>query len=108
MNLRTSNRRFPFSAPKSIAIEDPHGHTGIILDCDCAMYGKIKEITKRLPRLPEGWLYPSMIAMASALRIRDARGNVHSNAYVALLGEVGLGKSACMEAARLSIPLTRR
>ncbi len=95
----------PLSAPKSIAIEDPHGHTGIALDCDCAMYGKLKEFAKRFPRLPEGWLYPSMLAMASALRIRDARGNVHSNAYVALLGEVGLGKSACMEAARLSIPL---
>ena len=75
------------------------------MDCDCAMYGKLKEFAKRFPRLPEGWLYPSMLAMASALRIRDARGNVHSNTYVALLGEVGLGKSDCMEAARLSILL---
>jgi hypothetical protein len=69
------------------------------------MYGKLKEITKRFPRLPEGWLYPSMLAVASTLKIRDARGNVHSNAYVALIGEVGLGKSACMEAARLSLHL---
>jgi hypothetical protein len=69
------------------------------------MYGKLKEIAKRFPRLPEGWLYPSMLAVASTLRIRDSGGNVHSNAYVALLGEVGLGKSACMEAARLSIRL---
>ena len=95
----------PFPALKSIAIADPHGHTGISLDCDCAMYGKLKELAKRSPRLPEGWLYPSLIAVASTLRIRDAGGHVRPNAYVALLGEVGLGKSACMEAARLSLRL---
>lgn len=97
--------QIPLLVPQSIAIEDPHGHTGSALTCDCAMYGKLKAMAKRLPRLPEGWLYPSMLAVASTLRIRDTRGNVHSNAYVALLGDVGLGKSACMEAARLSLPL---
>ena len=95
----------PLPVPRSISIEDPHGHTGIALNCDCALYGKHKEMTKRFPRLPEGWLYPSMLAVASTLRIRDSGGTVHSNAYVALLGEVGLGKSACMEAARLSLQL---
>ena len=98
-------QEFPILAPQSIAILDPHKHEGKELACDCAMYGKLKEMTKRFPRLPEGWLYPSILAMASTLRIGDARGYVHPNAYVALLGEVGLGKSACMEAARLSIQL---
>jgi hypothetical protein len=95
----------PLPTPKSVAIADPHGHTGISLDCGCAMYGKLRELATRFPRLPEGWLYPSLLAVASTLRIRDAGGHVRPNVYVALLGEVGLGKSACMEAARQSLRL---
>jgi hypothetical protein len=75
------------------------------LDCDCAMYGRLREITKRFPRLPAGWLYPSLLAVASTQKIRDAGGHVRPNAYVALLGGVGPGKSACKEAARLSFRL---
>lgn len=89
----------PLPAPESLAIDDPAKHEGLDFPGDCAMYGKLKEIALNHPRLQLGWLYPSLLAVASTLNIEDADHNVRSNIYVANLGDVGYGKTACADTA---------
>jgi hypothetical protein len=91
--------------PTDIAIEDPALHTGLEFPGDCAMYGKLKEIANRHSHLPHGWLYPSILIVASTLEIEDTDHFVRSNMYGALLGAVGTGKTYCLEAAHKSIYL---
>jgi len=93
----------PLPMPESVAIDDSTKHEGLEFPGDCAMYGKLKEIALKHPRLQLGWLYPSLLAVASALNIEDIDHNVRSNVYVANLGEVGYGKTVCLDAARRSI-----
>lgn len=92
-------------APRRLAIKDPENRQGIMFPGARAMHGKLKEIVGRNARLQPGWLYPALIAVASALGIEDEAGNVRSNVYVSLIGDVGLGKTSCMEAARRAILL---
>jgi hypothetical protein len=89
----------PLPPPRAVAIEDPENHQGLEFPGECAMYGKAQQIAKKFPRLQLGWLYPAILGSASALDIQDVDRNVKSNLYVALLGEVADGKTACMDAA---------
>jgi hypothetical protein len=79
----------PLPTPEALAIDDPANHEGLDFPGDCAMYGKLKEMALKHPRLQLGWLYPSLLAVASTLNIEDVDHNVRSNMYVANLGEVG-------------------
>jgi hypothetical protein len=96
----------PLPKPVAVAVADPHEHEGLEFLTDCAMYGKLKEIALMHPRLQLGWLYPSLLAVASTLDIEDADHHVRTNIYVANLGDVGYGKSACVNTAVqcISIP----
>jgi hypothetical protein len=89
----------PLPVPESVAIDDPTKHDGLDLPGECDMYGKLKEIALKHPRLQLGWLYPSLLAVASTLNIEDADHNIRSNVYVANLGDVGYGKTACADTA---------
>jgi Bifunctional DNA primase/polymerase, N-terminal len=93
--------------PHAVAIEDPNHTEGMEFPGDSCMYGKLAKLTKSHPRLQSqlGWLYPSHLAVASALPIEDAEGHVRSNLYMTLLGESSDGKTACMKAALASIQL---
>jgi len=93
----------PLPMPESLAIDDPANHEGLDFPGDCAMYGKLKGIALKHPRLQFGWLYPSLLAVASTLNIEDVDHNVRSNMYVANLGDVGYGKTACADTAVRSI-----
>jgi Bifunctional DNA primase/polymerase, N-terminal len=93
----------PLPTPESLAIDAPANHEGLDFPGDCAMYGKLKEIALKHPRLQLGWLYPSLLALASTLNIEDVDHNVRSNMYVANLGEVGYGKTVCADTAVRSI-----
>jgi hypothetical protein len=93
----------PLPMPESLAIDDPAKHEGLEFPADCAMYGKLKEIALKHPRLQFGWLYPSLLAVASTLNIEDADHNVRSNMYVANLGDVGYGKTVCADTAARAI-----
>ncbi len=70
-----------------------------------AMYGRLAEIARKHDRLQLGWLYPSLLAVASALPIDDA-ASIRSNLYVANLGAIGMGKTVCQEVAIKSILLS--
>jgi Bifunctional DNA primase/polymerase, N-terminal len=89
----------PLPVPESAAIDDPAKHEALEFPGECAMYGKLKELVLKHPRLQLGWLYPSLLAVASALNIEDADHNVRSNMYVANLGDVGYGKTVCADTA---------
>lgn len=93
----------PLPVPNDVMINDPDQRTGLEFP-PSAMYGKLREMALKYPRLQLGWLYPSMLAVASALNI-ETSSTVRSNLYVANLGEVGYGKSACSDAAVSSIVL---
>ena len=53
--------------------------------------------------IPLGYGYPALLAVASALDIQDIDGNVRGNIYVALLGDIGRGKTAAIKGALASI-----
>jgi hypothetical protein len=91
-------------APDSVAIDDPDRNEGMEFPNGLG-YGKLRDIARRYPRLQQGWLYHSLLAVASALGIEDRDHNVRSNLYVALVGDVELGKSVCMSTAASSILL---
>ncbi|MGA3104742.1 MAG: bifunctional DNA primase/polymerase [Terriglobales bacterium] len=89
----------PLPMPEAVAIDDPAKREGLDFPGECAMYGKLKEMALKHPRLQLGWLYPSLLAVASTLNIEDADHNVRSNIYVANLGDVGYGKTICADTA---------
>lgn len=77
-------------------------------EANCALpdglgYGRLGEIARRYPRLQQGWLYHSLLAVGSALDIEDRDHYVRSDLYVALVADVELGKSVCMGIATSSI-----
>ncbi len=67
-----------------------------------ALYGKLGDMAIATG-LPLGWMYPSLLGVASALNIRDRDGHVRSSMYVANLAPVGSAKSVVVEAAEKSI-----
>lgn len=67
-----------------------------------ALYGRLGEMA-RVPKLPLGWMYPALLARASALDIRDKDNNVRSSIYVANIAPVGFAKTVIMDAAEKSI-----
>jgi hypothetical protein len=73
-----------------------------------AMYGKAGEIA-RSTTLPLGWTYPGVLAVASALNIKDRDGYVRSNIYCVNIAPVGTAKTVVAEAIEKSIfvPLNR-
>ena len=89
----------PLPVPESVAIDDPEKHEGLEFPGECTMYGKLEEIALKHPRLQLGWLYPSLLAVASTLNIEDEDHNVRSNMYVTNLGDVGYGKTVCADTA---------
>jgi len=90
--------------PAQVAITAPETHTGLDFPGQYALYGRLGQIANDCPvKLPLGWLYPSILSVASTLDIEDRDNFVRKNMYVALLGDVGTGKSYCMTAARKSI-----
>jgi hypothetical protein len=91
--------------PTGVAIEDPHKHEGLEFPGECTMYGKLRKMAMGHSRLQLGWLYPSLLAVASALDIEDYDHNVRSNIYEVNLGDVGMGKTACLDAAVKSVLL---
>jgi len=93
----------PLPMPESLAIDDSAEHESLDFPGEPAMYGKLKEIALKHPRLQLGWLYPSLLAVASTLNIEDVDHNVRSNMYIANLGDVGYGKTACADTAVRSI-----
>jgi Bifunctional DNA primase/polymerase, N-terminal len=96
------------SEPDSIAITDPEKHEGLEFPGDCAMYGRLAAIAKRRERLQLGWLYPSLLIVASCLDIEDADHHVRANEYGALIGGVHTGKNAHMDVALASIRIPDR
>ncbi len=93
----------PLPFPETVVILDPDKREGLEFPGDCAMYGRLREIALKHPRLQLGWFYPSLLAVASALAIEDVDHNVRSNLYVANLGDVGYGKTVCSDTAARSI-----
>jgi hypothetical protein len=75
--------------------------TGVAFD-ERALYGKLGEMA-RATELPLGWMYPTMLATASALDIRDKDGHVRPNMFVANLAPVGNAKTVVVDAALESI-----
>ena len=67
-----------------------------------ALYGKLGDMAVGTG-LPLGWMYPSLLGVASALNIRDRDGHVRSSIYVANLAPVGSAKTVVVEAAEKSI-----
>jgi hypothetical protein len=96
------------SAPPSVSITDPENHGGLEFPGGCAMYGKLASIAKWHCRLQLGWLYPSLLLVASSLDIEDANGHVRANEYGALLGPVHCGKNIHMDAAIASIQIPQK
>ena len=94
--------------PESIAIVDPEKHEGLEFPGDCAMYGRLAAIAKRHEHLQLGWLYPSLLLVASCLDIEDADRHIRPNEYGALLGGVHSGKNVHMDAALASIHIPDR
>jgi hypothetical protein len=94
--------------PDSIAITNPEKHEGLDFPGDCAMYGRLAAIAKRNERLQLGWLYPSLLIVASCLDIEDADHHVRANEYGALIGGVHTGKNAHMDVALASIRIPDR
>jgi hypothetical protein len=77
------------------------------LDFDArSLYGKLGQIAEKLAGngIPLGYAFPAVLAVASALNdVEDIDHHVRSNIYVALLGDVGQGKSAAVRAATETI-----
>ena len=94
--------------PDSIAIADPEKHEGLEFPGDCALYGRLASIAKGHERLQLGWLYPSLLIVASCLDIEDADHHVRANEYGALIGGVHTGKNAHMDVALASICIPDR
>jgi len=90
-------------ATSTVNISDPECHDGLDFPGRCAMYGRLADIAEGHNRLQLGWLYPSLLVVASSLEIEDADGHVRANQYGALLGPVHCGKNAHMDAALASI-----
>ena len=67
-----------------------------------ALYGKADEIARNTT-LPLGWTYPGVLAVASALKIKDRDGHVRSNIYCVNIAPVGTAKTAVAEAIEKSI-----
>jgi hypothetical protein len=67
-----------------------------------ALYGKAGEIARNTT-LPLGWTYPGVLAVASALNIRDRDGHVRSNIYCVNIAPVGTAKTVVAEAIEKSI-----
>jgi len=95
-------------APTSVAVTDPENHEGLEFPGRCAMYGRLGTIAERHPRLEIGWLYPSLLIVASSLDIEDAENHVRSNEYGAMLGPVHCGKNAHMDMALASIQIPNK
>jgi hypothetical protein len=72
------------------------------------MYGRLGNIAKRNERLQLGWLYPSLLVVASCLDIEDADHHVRANEYGALIGGVHTGKNVHMDVALASIRIPDR
>jgi hypothetical protein len=72
------------------------------------MYGRLGTIAERHERLQLGWLYPSLLVVASSLDIEDADNHVRTNEYCALLGAVHCGKNFHMDAALGSIQIPEK
>jgi hypothetical protein len=94
--------------PAAIAIPDPEKHEGLEFPGDCCMYGRLAAIAKRHEPLQLGWLYPSLLLVASCLEIADADHHVRANEYGALIGGVHSGKNAHMDVALDSIRIPDR
>jgi hypothetical protein len=94
--------------PASIAVTDPEKHEGLEFPGRCAMYGRLATIAERHERLQLGWLYPSLLIVASSLDIEDADHHVRANEYGALLGPVHCGKNIHMDTALGSIQLPKK
>jgi hypothetical protein len=95
-------------APASVAVTDPENHDGLEFPGRSAMYGRLGTIAERHERLQLGWLYPSLLVVASSLDIEDADHHVRANEYCALLGPVHCGKNAHMDVALASILIPNR
>jgi hypothetical protein len=95
-------------APATVAVTDPEHHEGLEFPGRCAMYGRLGTIAERHERLQLGWLYPSLLIVASSLDIEDADRHVRANEYGALLGPVHCGKNIHMDAALGSIQLPKK
>ena len=98
----------PLPVPDNIdAIINVGQAEGLAFD-ERALYGRAGEIARNT-RLPLGWSYPGVLAVASALDIRDKDGYVRSNIYCALIAAPGMAKTAVQEAIERSIflPLGR-
>jgi hypothetical protein len=67
-----------------------------------ALYGKAGEIARNTT-LPLGWTYPGVLAVASALKIKDRDGHVRSNIYCVNIAPVGTAKTVVAEAIEKSI-----
>jgi hypothetical protein len=94
--------------PVSVAVTDPENHEGLEFPGRCAMYGRLGIIAERHERLQLGWLYPSLLIVASSLDIEDADRHVRANEYGALLGPVHCGKNIHMDAALASIQIPNK
>jgi hypothetical protein len=95
-------------APVSVAVTDPENHDGLEFPGGCAMYGRLGTIAERHERLQLGWLYPSLLIVASSLDTEDADHHVRANEYGALLGAVHSGKNIHMDAALKSIQIPKK
>ena len=95
-------------APASVAVTDPENREGLDFPGRCAMYGRLGRIAERHERLQLGWLYPSLLVVASSLDIEDADHHVRANEYGAMLGPVHCGKNIHMDAALRSIQLPKK
>ena len=98
----------PLPMPDDIdAIINVEQAKGLAFD-ERALYGLAGEIARNT-RLPLGWSYPGILAVASALDIRDKDGHVRSNIYCALIAPPGMAKTVVQDAIERSIflPLGR-
>ena len=95
-------------APEPVAIVDPESHDGLEFPGRCAMYGRLGNIAERHNRLQLGWLYPSLLVVASSLDIEDADHHVRANEYGAIIGPVHCGKNAHMDMALASIQIPKK
>src|ERR1019366_796754 len=86
-------------SPISVRIVDTEERSGMDFPGECAMYGKLKDMALKFPRLQLGWLYPDLLAAGSGLAIESVGGHIRSNLYVVNLGGSGLGKTACSDIA---------
>jgi len=92
----------PLPAPDDIdAIINVTPAEGVAFD-KRALYGKLGDMALATG-LPLGWMYPSLLGVASALNIRDHEGHVRASMYVANLAPVGSAKTVVVEAAEKSI-----